>query len=110
MTELGDVVRTLGSLPFTSLKTPEQIAAGEARLRQLAGKLDSSSPLALMFGYAIRDLEIQKLRSQKAPEAEIRAKVESLVEFLTANKDKGVFVLYGQNHLDRYLRKYGIAK
>jgi len=109
MTALGDTFRTLGSLPFTSLKSPEQIAAGEAKLRELMKTIDPSSRLALVFEYAIRDLQIQQSRARKAPPEEIRKQVESLVAFLTQHKDRGVFLLTGRNDLDRFLRKYGLA-
>jgi hypothetical protein len=61
-----------------------------------------------MFDYAIRDLNLQHARASKAPEAEVRKDVESLVVFLTEHREEGVFILTGRNDIDRFLKRYGL--
>jgi hypothetical protein len=109
---LGDTVRTVGSLPFTRLKSPEQIDQARQQLEQIAGALPKDGPafgrLGLMFEYAIRDLKLQHARASKAPEAEVRRQVESIIAFLTEHKDEGVFILTGRNDIDRIMKRYGL--
>jgi hypothetical protein len=56
--------------------------------------------------YAIRDLEIQEARATKG--SQVRTKVEELVRFLEANRDKGFFVLPAKGALTTFLKKYGV--
>jgi hypothetical protein len=109
---LGDTVRTAGSLPFTRLKSPEQIDQARQQLEKIAGALPKEGPafkrLGLMFEYAVRDLKLQHARASKAPEAEVRKQVEAIVAFLTEHKGEGVFILTGRNDIDRIMKRYGL--
>jgi hypothetical protein len=110
---LGDAVRGFGSIPFTSLKSPEQITAAREKLEQIAARFPKDNPafarLALSYDYAIRDLNLQHARAAKLPEPERVKQVESLVEFLHEHKDDGVFIVRSADKLDRYLKRYGLA-
>jgi hypothetical protein len=110
---LGDTVRTFGSLPFTRMKSPAEIDAARAKLEQIATRLPKEGGafkrLHLMYDYAIRDLEIQHARANKAPDAEVRKRVDALLAFLTEHQDEGVFLLTGRNDLDRFLKRYGLT-
>jgi hypothetical protein len=110
---LGGWVRSHGNIPFTRIKSPQQIHAARAKLSEIIAKFPRADPafvrLHLMFKYAIRDLDIQKLRAAKAPKEEIAKQVESLVAFLAEHKDAGVFIIRGQpSDLDRALSRYGV--
>jgi hypothetical protein len=108
---LGDTVRTYGSLPFTSLKSAEQIATAKRKLEEIAAKLPKSGAafqrLGLMFRYAIDDLDLQHDRGSKAPEAQVRKKVDALFEFLVQHKADGVFIVSDADR-SRMLKRYGI--
>jgi hypothetical protein len=108
---LGDTVRTYGNLPFTSMKSAEQIAAAKQKLESTAASLPTIGGafgrLGLMFKYAIADLDLQHDRAAKAPEPQIRKKVESLYEFLAAHKSDGVFIATEADRA-RLLKRYGI--
>jgi hypothetical protein len=108
---LGDTVRTYGSLPFTSLKSAEQIAAAKQKLDDSAAKLPKNGGaferLGLMFRYAIADLALQHDRASKAPEAQVRKKVDALFEFMVQHKADGVFIVSDADRA-RMLKRYGI--
>jgi hypothetical protein len=108
---LGDAVRTYGSLPFTSLKSAAQIAAAKQKLEAIAAKFPKSGGaferLGLTFRYAIEDLDLQHDRASKAPEAQVRKKVEALFEFLVQHKADGVFIVSDADRT-RMLKRYGI--
>lgn len=111
--------RLRGSLPYSAGDSAAQIASAldtiDARLgavraaRERAGTGRTAANLgrlALMLEFAKRDLALQKARAQGASPATVRAMVRSLVAFLTANKDRGVFVVYGGDDFSRYLKHY----
>jgi hypothetical protein len=110
---LGDTVRTYGSLPFTSLKSAEQIAAAKQKLESIAAELPRTGGaferLDLMFRYAIDDLDIQHDRAAKAPEAQIHKKADALFDFLVEHKSDGVFIIVDPKvDRGRLLKRYGI--
>jgi hypothetical protein len=111
LVSLGDTVRTYGSLPFTSLKSAQQIATAKQKLEDMAARLPKSggafARLGLMFRYAIEDLDLQHDRSAKAPEAQVRKKVDALFEFLVQHKTDGVFIVSDADRT-RMLKRYGI--
>jgi hypothetical protein len=116
------VVRTCGSIPFTTLKSAEQIEAGRRRIEQADADLktaatSASDPairrnierLRLTCEYAIRDLRLQGMRANKAPATERRREVEGLRAFLVEHRGDGVFVVTEQRPtLDSLLRKYDV--
>jgi len=106
-TALEKIVRVEGNIPYTSLKSGERIAAARKELEGLLADAVRLGPLlALSVEYAIRDLEIQEARTSSP--ASVRGKVEDLVRFLEANRDKGVFVLPPKDVLGTFLRRYGV--
>jgi hypothetical protein len=111
LVSLGDTVRTYGSLPFTSLKSAPQIATAKQKLEDMAARLPKSGGafvrLGLMFRYAIEDLDLQHDRAAKAPEAQVRKKVDALFEFLVQHKTDGVFIVSDADRT-RMLKRYGI--
>lgn len=108
---LGDTVRTYGNLPFTSLKSPEEIAAAKQKLESIAAGLPKTGAafarLGLMYRYAIADLDIQHARAMKTPEAQLGQKVESLFDFLVQHKTDGLFIVSDADRA-RLLKRYGI--
>jgi hypothetical protein len=108
---LGDTARTFGSLPFTSLKSAEQIAAAKQKLETIAAGLPKSGGaferLGLTFHYAVADLDIQHDRAAKASEAQVQKKVDALFEFMVQHKADGVFIV-GDADRARMLKRYGI--
>jgi hypothetical protein len=120
---LEDVVRVHGNVQYSAPQPPARVAAARARLDSAARALDAAvralpagaaaergaaARLALMLGFARRDLAIQELRAAKAAPAAVRPLVEELVAFLGANRDAGTF-LARAGDLARYLRGYGLG-
>jgi hypothetical protein len=120
MERLGDLARTYGSIPNTSLKSVEEIrgargeldAQGDAIRRAAAAATGPHASalkrLGLAIEYARRDLEIQEQRAAKTTDA-ARAKVRELAEFLAAHKDDGVFLVHARLDPQRLLQSYGLA-
>jgi hypothetical protein len=118
---LEETVRTNGSIPFTSLKSLDQLTAARHRLERADAALPSSlvpdtSPttrrnvgkLRLILDYALRDLNLQQRRAAKTPSEDLRREVESLRTFLRAHPDDGVFISTGPSPtLASLLKKYG---
>lgn len=117
---LERTVRHLGNIPFTTLKSPEQIAAGIRLLSQCRQQLsrakghahDSSvlgnlDRLALAVEYAKRDLGIQQV---KAKPALAKKRVLDMLQFLHQHADRGVFVVTPRDNAAKYLRHYGLAR
>ncbi|HEU4642212.1 MAG TPA: DUF4838 domain-containing protein [Gemmatimonadaceae bacterium] len=119
---LENVFRVRGSIPYSGADSAAAIARAHAeivarraavlRVRKhahgpLAASLDR---LALMLDFAARDLDIVRTRAEAhtagSASPELRAKVQSLVSFLTANRARGVFVVYGGDDFARYLKHY----
>ncbi|HEU6453662.1 MAG TPA: DUF4838 domain-containing protein [Gemmatimonadaceae bacterium] len=111
--------RLRGSIPYSAVDSAAQIAlaldsidaslAAVVTARESAGRGRTAANLArlaLMLEFAKRDLSIQNARARGASPADVRKMVRSLVGFLTANKDRGVFVVYGGDDFTRYLTHY----
>jgi hypothetical protein len=60
-----------------------------------------------MLDYALRDLEIQKMRADHAESDAIREKIEAMHEFLAAHENDGVFLVQ-RITLPRMLSRYEI--
>ena len=111
--------RLRGSIPYSAGDSAAQIARAldtiESRLdavRAARGRAGSGTiaanllRLALMLDFARRDLAIQKARAEGVSQEGIGKMVRSLVTFLTANRDRGVFVVYGGDDYARHLKHY----
>lgn len=119
---LEEAVRIYGSLPFSTLKTKEEIQSAQQKVdRQIAaitsakeGNRDqivssNFSKLLLMYEYLQRDLEIQYLKASGASREQLHEKIRALVSFLEANLDEGVFILTGSDDFGRFTKKYGLT-
>jgi hypothetical protein len=104
---LEAVVRHACDIPETTLKTPEEYdryseqinssishvktardkCAGDRRLSIALRRLE------LMLNYAESNIELQRLRAAKAPEAQIKAKMEHIKAFISENRNDGVFLM-----------------
>jgi hypothetical protein len=111
--------RLRGSIPYSAVDSAAQIARAldiiDARLEAVVAARERArngnmaanlGRLALMLEFAKRDLSLQKARAQGASPENVRKMVRSLVSFLAANKDRGVFVVYGGDDFSRYLKHY----
>jgi hypothetical protein len=115
---LEDVVRTSGSIQYSRPRPAERIADARARLAERAADVGDARAgatpshaaaldrLALMLEYATRDLEIQEARASGAGAAAVEGRIEALAGFLTANGDRGVFLLTGRDDRARIARHY----
>jgi hypothetical protein len=119
---LEDDFRLRGSIPYSAEDTPDQIAAARAEVAARAAMLSASPTsgtltateranrdrLVLMLGFAERDLRIREARARGAEVATVTPMVRELVDFLTVNGDRGVF-LTRRGDLARYTRLYAPA-
>ena len=119
---LEQTVRRYGSIPFTSLKTQEEIKQAQEKVdaqmlairrsREISQdkSLDGNfSRLLLMYDYLDRDLEIQYARVSGTSREEIYTQIKEFVSFLESNLDKGVFILTGSDDFSRFTKKYGLT-
>jgi hypothetical protein len=111
-----------GSIPFTTLKSKEEIATALHTLEQQLSNIKITikneedpfvvknfSRLLLMLQYLQMDLMIQKAKAAGKDKEYILSQIKEFVAFLEANLDKGVFILTGQNDLARFTKKYGLT-
>ncbi len=96
---LEDTVRYCSSIPFTSLKSPEQIdqcsktlSAARDTFRQAAGPGPAKEALLASVDYALRDFALQRSAAEKRPAEERRKTVDELAEFVASHRDHGVFL------------------
>ena len=117
---LEDIVRVFGTVQYSKPRPASEVAAAEARLvahrdairgarahepdPRLAAHLER---LGLMVDYAVRDLGIKQLALAGADSSAFAARVIETADFLTANRDRGVFALREGNNHERMLRLYG---
>ena len=117
---LEDIVRVYGTVQYSKPRPPAEIVAAQGRLvihrdairaargveanPRLAAHLER---LALMLDYAVRDLDIKQMAVAKADSLAFNARVIETADFLTANRDRGVFALREGNNHERMLRLYG---
>jgi hypothetical protein len=111
MKTLEETMRVVGGLPNVSLKSSDEVAHASHEIELARASLEGISNeaiarLRLMLDYALRDLEIQKMRSDHVDVAAIREKIESMHEFLAAHENDGVFLLQ-RITLPRMLSRYG---
>jgi len=116
---LENTVRFAGNIPYTMLKPAEQIAKAEKELTELLTRISSSqkrasenrepdfSKLLPLIQYAVYDLQIQELRTGNPSLA--RKKVEQMLQFLEANRNRGLFILPDKNILLTFLKRYGLT-
>ena len=116
---LEEIVPTCGSIPFTTLKSKDQIAGAQKRLFQTEVNLRrilngdqmknvsmNLSRLQLMINYAVFDFKILQLVTKGAASDEIESGVKKMIAFLEKNSSKGVFLISGNNKLIGYSRHY----
>lgn len=119
---LEKTVRVYGSIPFSTLKSKEQIkkvqqsvkiqkaAISKSKMANKNKSFDQNfARLLLMYEYFKRDLEIQYLIAADAPEDELFEQIRDLVTFLQQNIDEGVFILTGSDDFGRFTKKYGLT-
>lgn len=117
---LGEALRSCGSIPNSSLKTPEQIGAARAAIEATVKEIGTVRPadpgtsaalrrLGLCCEYARRDLAIQEARAGNAT-ADARKQARELAAFLAAHPDDGVLLLHSRTEAARLLRSYGLGR
>lgn len=117
---LEKTVRRLGNIPFTTLKSPEQLAAGIRALADCETRLDSAiraagpgpaadnlARLALAVAYGRDDLMVRSAMGRPALAAK---RVASMVDFLKGHAAEGVFLIRPSDDAARYERYYGIQR
>ena len=120
-TLLEEVVRNYASIPFTTVKSKNEIVEAKNKLAKAEMNLRKSvvedqiastnvSRLLLMIKYAILDLQILQRVTENATADEIEREVKDLVAFLQDNSRKGVFLVSINNNLTRYLKYYNNRK
>lgn len=128
---LEEVVRRDSSIPNSTLKPADQLAAARKELQKAldtlkagstgapggekgaradspAGVAAAVSRLGLAVEYAARDLEIQESRAKQASAAQIRQQVDSLATWLAANAERGVFLPHSRMTGARLAQSYGL--
>jgi hypothetical protein len=112
---LEDEFRLRGSIPYSAEDTPAGAPPAadlrSARERIGVGALpeaqrQNADRLLLMLGFADRDLQIREATARGATPVERAPMVRDLVDFLTRNGGRGVF-LTRRGDLARYMRMYG---
>lgn len=117
---LEEVVRRNGSIPGTKLKSVEELDRALVRLevsRDELNNVKTSSEseqrnigrLLLMIEYALRDIAIQRARSE-GDSTKAGKLVGELHEFLVEQRDAGVFLIHSRLDLDRLRETYAVAK
>jgi hypothetical protein len=120
-TLLEEVVRNYASIPFTTVKSKNEIVEAKNKLAKAEMNLRKSvvedqiastnvSRLLLMIKYAILDLQILQRVTENATADEIEREVKDLVAFLQDNSRKGVFLVSINSNLTRYLKYYNNRK
>jgi hypothetical protein len=112
MRTLEETMRAVGGLPNVSLKGSDEVAHASHEIELARASLegisnDAIARLRLMLDYALRDLEIQKMRADHAESDAIREKIEAMHEFLAAHENDGVFLVQ-RITLPRMLSRYEI--
>ncbi|MEJ7691861.1 DUF4838 domain-containing protein [Daejeonella sp.] len=115
-------VPVYGSIPFSTLKSPEAIKRAQNSIHAEMARLRSASEIStdpevkanfvrllLVFEYIRFDLNIQHSRAAAIPKEQIFTEVRKLVDFLEANAGKGVVILTGNNDYARFTKKYGLT-
>ena len=119
---LEKIVRNDCSVPNSSLKSAEEIAAAQTQMNEVAASVEAArgrtsdrnvkrslERLQLMCTYAAKDLEVQHMRATKAPVDEIRAKATAAHAWLSEHANDGVFLIKNQRlNLARMHRRYGL--
>ena len=116
---LEDIVRVYGTVQYSRPRPGSEVASAQKRLvayreavrgargaehdPRLAGYLER---LDLMLEYAVRDLEIKQMRLADADSAAVEAAIIQTADFLTSNRERGVFALREGNNHERMLRLY----
>ncbi|MBS1565503.1 MAG: DUF4838 domain-containing protein, partial [Bacteroidetes bacterium] len=116
---LEEIAPRYSSIPYTSLKSPEALAAAERSLRSCLQAVTAASAkerdtiitgnlqrLGFMLRYVADDLAILQSRAAGAAGSDLERKVHALVEFLQQHADKGIFASYGRNNASVFLKHY----
>lgn len=129
---LEEVVRKYNSIPYTRLKSTEELDSAATALKKCRAQLTdriSHGTLALphppsilapsntqpaanlrrltwILDYAIGDLEILTLKTTNAPAATMETRIKELVTFLENHRDEGLFVLHKKDNLPTYINHY----
>ena len=109
---LETTMRVAGGLPNVALKSGDEISHASHEIELARASLegisdDAIARLKLMLDYARRDLEIQKMRADRADAADIREKIDAMYDFLKLHENEGVFLVQ-RISLPRMLSRYGI--
>jgi Domain of unknown function (DUF4838) len=118
---LGEITRSAGSIPNTTLKSANSIEIDRGIIEEKRKLVDAAAAkaenapvkralerLALMCTYAAKDLEIQGMRAAKADAEQVRSKAEELHAFLVQHAGDGVFLIKDQRiSPQRMLKRYG---
>jgi len=120
---LEDVVRHYCCIPGTTLKTADEIANAQAKLRAEvdstkaaqsgvtdAGVRRNIDRFLLTIEYALRDMEVQKAKASKLPDAEIKARIKSVADLLVEHANDGVFIMHTRVEFPRIMKTYGVAE
>lgn len=110
---LEDTVRHGCKIPFSTLKTPAELATYIERLRstrnalaQEAGGNESVSALLASTDYALKDLALQKSIAEKGSPADRAKMVEDLYAFLESHRGQGL-VIERRMSKERLMKGYG---
>lgn len=119
---LEQITPLYGSIPFTSLKSKEEIDMANVKIAQHISSIETAqknekdkvvsgnlSRLLLMLKYLEKDLSIQSSLAAKTPKEVVLEQIKDLLAFLQVNIDKGLFILTGDNDLARFTKKYGLT-
>ena len=121
---LEDITRNFCSVPHVPLKDAAAIARAESQTRDLVKNVSAATDragdgsvkrslerLGLMCTYALRDLEIQKLRATNAPREQVVEQAKSLHAWVKSHADDGVFLIKNQRlNVNRMLTRYGVGE
>jgi len=119
-------VRVYGSVPNVPLKDAAGISKAHAELQQIGSDVASAAAeragadkdvkrslerLGLMCTYAVRDLEIQKLRASNGPREQVVEKAKALHAWVQSHANDGVFLIKDQRlNVNRMLTRYGVGE
>lgn len=120
---LEDVVRHYCCIPGTSRKSANETAKAQAKLRAEVDSMTAAQSgvtdagvrrnidrFLLTIEYALRDMEVQRARASKLPDAEIKAKIKSVADFLVEHANDGVFIVHNRVEFPRIMKTYGVGE
>jgi hypothetical protein len=118
---LEEITRKTSSIPNSALKSAKEIEDDLGRAWKLEAIREDAKAatdpavkralerLGMVCEYLRRDLELQKLRAEKGPKEEMRAKADELLKFVREHGDEGVFLVKEQRLSNaRVSKRYGL--